>query len=173
MNTVTVCRFACSDPVIHRGFGGVYASDCLPSGKSHYSSFIVNLDPHMLAGSHWVAIYFYNNKKACYFDSYGLPPSNKNILRFLKRNTHVIFYNKVCFQEKFTMTCGHFCLYFLFKHARCLELNDLSLSNMKINERFIKKFIRQKFKRRKCCPFIYAKKQQCKSWIKMQASLKH
>lgn len=92
-----------------------------------------------------------------------MPPSNKIIFRFLKRNGRDKFYNKVCFQEKFTMTCGHFCLYFSFKFAIHLELNYLSLSNKKINERFIKKSTRQEFWRRKCCPFIYAKKQLCKS----------
>lgn len=172
MNTVTICRLACSDSVVYKTFGGVYASDSLPRKKSCYSSFIANLDPHMLPGSHWVAIYFYNSKKVYYFDSYGLPPSNKNILRFLKKNARVIFYNKICFQEKFTTTCGHFCLYFLFKCARHLKLRDLCLNNKKINEIFIKKFTRQKFKQRKCCPFIYAKKQRCNSWIKMQASIK-
>lgn len=173
MNTVTICRSACSDSVIQKTFGGVYASDSLPEEKCFYSSFVVNLDPHMLPGSHWVAIYFYNSKKAYYFDSYGLPPSNKNILRFLKKNACNIFYNKICFQENFTMTCGHFCLYFLFKCTRHLQLKDLSLNNKKINETFIQKFTRQKFKQRKCCPFIYAKKQKCSSWINIEASLTH
>lgn len=58
MNTITLCRFACSDVRIRNTFGGVYASDRLPKFKRKFSTFIANLDPHTLPGSHWVAIFF-------------------------------------------------------------------------------------------------------------------
>ena len=76
MDTLSLCRLACSDKKIKKTFGGVYASDSLPVHKKRFSSFIANLDRSTLPGSHWVAIYFENKyNSAYYFDSYGKAPS--------------------------------------------------------------------------------------------------
>lgn len=175
MDTVTLCRLACSDTLLRKKFGGVFASDRLPRSKRNYSSFIVNLDPHTLPGSHWIAIDFHK-KEAYYFDSYGQSPSEKNILNFMKRNADNIVYNENCFQDDLTTTCGYFCLYFLFRRARSLNLNHLSKKNKKQNETFIKMFIRQHFKYRRCCLFSTNtnKKQKCVAWINTRrASISH
>lgn len=168
MDTVTLCRLACSDRKIRKTFGGVYASDSLPfENKIQSSAFIVNLDPHSMPGSHWVAIYFkQDNQTAYYFDSYGMPPSNKNILDFLQNNTNTIVYNKVCFQHNMSFYCGYFCLYFLFCCAR--EMFDMALLNRrdkKKNDIIIRRFARQTFKPGKCCYFSYYKKQNCTAMI--------
>lgn len=169
MNTITLCRFACSDVRIQNTFGGVYASDRLPKFKRKFSTFIANLDPHTLPGSHWVAIFF-RNKKAYYFDSYGFPPSNKKILHFLKTNSNCVFYNRITFQDVYTTTCGYFCLYFLFQCVREFDMDDLDLNNKKKNELFIRKFVQQKFKKHTCCHFAYNKKQKCLAWINMHTT---
>lgn len=166
MNTITLCRLACSDERIRNTFAGVFASDMLPKFRRHFSSFIVNLDPHTLSGSHWIAIFFHNNT-AYYFDSYGLPPSNRKILHFLKTNANCVFYNKITFQEVYTTTCGLYCLFFLFQCVRQFDMSNLDLNNKKKNEVFIRKFVRQNFKRRFCCHFVYNKKQKCLAWINM------
>lgn len=166
---------ACSDTLIRKNFGGVFASDCLPKPKTHYSSFIVNLDPHTSPGSHWIAVHF-RQKEGYYFDSYGLPPSDKNILKFIKNNADIIVYNKHCFQDDSTTTCGYFCLYFLFRRVRHLNIDDLSKTNKKRNETFIKTFVHQHYKYRRCCPFStnINSKQNCVAWInRRRAYLSH
>lgn len=169
MNTLTLCRLACSDRQIKKAFGGVYACDTLPKAKRRFNSFIINLDSSNLSGSHWVGIYFEENNDAFYFDSYGIEPLNKHILKFLKYNSKDIFYNKYAFQEDFSITCGEFCLYFLFCRSRHLKLKELDFKNKKRNEIFIKKFIRQNFNHRhNCCYFSFAKSQKCIPWINMQ-----
>lgn len=176
MDTLTLCRLACSDGFLKNVFGGVYASDSLPSQIKHSTAFIINLDPSHLRGSHWIGIFFAEKSKkktAYYFDSYGLPPSDENILRFLKQNSSNLFYNRICFQDDYTTTCGYFTLYFLFCYVRKLfSFNLLSKSDKKRNEHLIKKFVRQNFKRSRCCHFEYAKSQACTPWLNMRKSHK-
>ena len=125
MNTLALCRRACSDPKIRRLFGGVFPSDMLPRRKCRFSLYVVNLDPRTKPGSHWIAIHFADGI-AHYFDSYGNAPTNDDILSFLERNASSIRYNRACYQDKASDTCGHYCLYFLHQRARILKLDDLS-----------------------------------------------
>lgn len=170
MNTVTLCQLACSDGLIRKSFGGVFASDNLPIYKNNFSSYIINLDAHTLPGSHWIAVFFANDAQVFYFDSFGHKPRNKNILNFMKRNAKLIFYNKICVQDYYSVTCGYYCLYFLFCRIRNLKMNSLNAVNRKKNEIFIKKFIRKNFNRLSCCHFTYKKKQICAAYINMQSS---
>lgn len=175
MNTETICRYACSDAVIRKTFGGVFASDTLPHRIGNFSTFVINLDPHTLPGTHWIAVKFNSANKSVYvFDSYGRPPTNSNILYFLKRNACTIYYNEQCFQEKFTTTCGHFCLYFLYKSVRFQNL-DLKENDKKQNEIIVTCFVRRNFKRETCCRFNHhrRKQQRCLSLINMLSARKH
>ncbi|GFQ69837.1 uncharacterized protein F54H12.2 [Trichonephila clavata] len=52
MDSITLCRLACSDFILRSKFGGVYASDELPKTINNYSCFIINLDPKAKPGSH-------------------------------------------------------------------------------------------------------------------------
>lgn len=172
MDILTLCRLACSDTQIKNTFGGVFSSDLLPKRIEKFSTFIVNLDPHTMSGSHWIALKFNATEKSVrVFDSYGKPPTNKNILDFCRRNANSVYYNDVCFQSAFTNTCGHFCLYFLYCSTRFLNLDELSRTNKKQNEKFIASFVRLKFKKRACCQFSYHRKQKCTALINMRISL--
>lgn len=51
MDTLTICRLACTDCQIRKTFAGVFSSDSLPKCIKHYSLFIVNLNPRTLLGS--------------------------------------------------------------------------------------------------------------------------
>ncbi|GFT61838.1 uncharacterized protein TNCV_4914451 [Trichonephila clavipes] len=50
MDSITLCRLACSDMNIRSEFGGVFACDELPKKRDNYSCFIVNLDPKTKPG---------------------------------------------------------------------------------------------------------------------------
>lgn len=150
MDTFTLCRLACSDMQVKKGFGGVFSSDCLPKNKGLFKSFIVNLDPQFLGGSHWIAIFF-KNDKAYYFDSYGHYPQNPAIYTFLMQNASDIRYNSVGFQNFNSLTCGHFCLYFLNRMSRNLDMCELNHIDRGKNEHFIKAFVSANFKLSECC----------------------
>lgn len=170
MNTLTLCRLACSDPRIKKGFGGVRASDDLPSKKGIFKSFIINLDPKHLPGSHWVAIYF-RNDVAFYFDSFGQRPQNRDIITFLRENAKNIRCNAHGFQNFNTFTCGHFCLYFLHQSHRNLKLRDLDPTNRKKNEHFIKYFVNARFKLEDCCASLHGGgRQTCRALINVTQS---
>lgn len=143
MDTISLCRLSCSDNLLKTHFGVVYASDTLLKKKTSYKFFIVNLDPKILPGSHWIAIHL-NGKSGYYFDSYGMPPRNKRILSFMKRNCNSIKYNSECFQDYQLTTCGYFCFYFLYRSARNKPLDNLRVKDKRYNERFIKMFVRKK-----------------------------
>ena len=64
-------------------FIGCYAYNQLPSIQSTFpKSLIINTAPSDTAGEHWVALVM-QKKKCFYFDSYGLPVINQDILHFL------------------------------------------------------------------------------------------
>lgn len=170
MDTISLCQLACSDSKIRKIFGGVLSSDCLPLHRNNFTAYIINLDPHTLPGTHWTAVFFNDNGCVYFFDSYGRKPRNKSILKFMKRNANMIFYNKVCVQDLYSVTCGFYCLYFLFCSVRNLKLNHLNENNKKRNEIFIKKFVRKKFNKYPCCYYNYVKSQSCVALINMQSS---
>lgn len=165
MDSISLCRFACGDKFIRKGFGGVFSCDTLPKLRNKFNSFIINLDRHTLPGSHWVAVHF-KNEKASYFDSYGRPPS-KIILKFLKANSKKIEINKFCFQDFATLTCGYFCLYFLFNMCRNLTLNKLNKNNQTKNEALIARFAKTQLKLGNCCHSFHDKIQSCSALLNM------
>lgn len=124
-------------------FKGVFPCDSLPIKFSLPAIFVINLSPHNEPGSHWVAIYIATNRYAYYFDSFGFPVNNINILRFLKKHSVRIKYNKMQLQHITSNKCGRFCCVFaiailkkctipsfLSKFCKNLYVNDIVIENM-------------------------------------------
>lgn len=162
-----LCRLACGDTFIKKKFGGVFPCDGLPEHKADFLYFIVNLDPKHLPGSHWTAIAFKKNI-AFYFDSYGRPPLQKYILKFMSENSQIIRYNTSCFQSSKTITCGLFCLYFLHRFSRDLPINHLDAKHIDRNEIFIRQFSNQKLSLARCCHNFRVSKQTCRALLNMK-----
>ena len=76
-------------------------------------SFVVNTDPTEHYGTHWIAIYFNEQMKGEFFDSYGKHPIhyNKYFLDFMNRNA-VEWEHKIELQSAFFTVCGQYCIYF-------------------------------------------------------------
>ena len=76
MNTFQLDQVLTEDPFTKGSFAGVYACDQLSSiERSKYPKlFVVNTDPMELPGAHWIAIYFDEQIKGEFFDSYGRHP---------------------------------------------------------------------------------------------------
>lgn len=102
-------------------FAGVYPSDMLPAVVVNKPSiYIINIDPHYLSGSHWVAVYFKNQSTAHYFDSFGLPPYVPRITIFIRRNSLFSTFNSVMLQGLRSNCCGQYCcLYAYYSNMGC------------------------------------------------------
>lgn len=109
MNTVQIRKYIGESSV----FKGVFACDEIPYHVKNPSAYIVNLATKSETGSHWVALYIDKNKHCYYFDSFGLPPTNKHILTFIKKNAIHTIYNKQQFQHITSTKCGLYCCTFI------------------------------------------------------------
>ena len=93
-------------------FMGCYSPDLLPSSpKTYPGTLIINTVPSNKDGEHWVALLL-KKKKCYYFDSFGLPIMNGNILKFLQRYRKVT-YSDVCILGVYSEKCGKFCIAFV------------------------------------------------------------
>jgi hypothetical protein len=97
----------------------VCAKDELPHRMPQVNqAYVINTDDSHLPGTHWVAVYFPQEGCVEYFDSYGLPPLDDDIIDFMRRNAQTTRFNNVKLQGIDYMVCGQYCVYFL--HHRSL-----------------------------------------------------
>ena len=103
-----------------KAFCGVFAFDKIPHLDKLQHAFkdiseiyiIVNTHPADKPGEHWFAMCIQNNDNNApneYFDSYGLKPP-REIVSYL--NNYLI-YSKKELQDKFTTTCGQWCMFYI------------------------------------------------------------
>lgn len=91
---------------------GVSPRDRLRIPRQKRYAFVWNTDPHNKRGQHWVAVYIVDGV-GYYFDSYGIPPKQREFVDFLNIHCKNWKYNSRRIQDKFSAACGHFCVYFL------------------------------------------------------------
>jgi len=97
----------------------VCAKDQLPKQKPDFvQAYIINTHSSNRPGEHWVAVTFNRNGDATYFDSYGLPPLDKEITNFITQNSPTWTYNKQVIQSLLGTVCGYYCIYVLNAVAR-------------------------------------------------------
>ena len=116
MNTFQLAQVLTKDPVTKESFAGVYACNQLSSIEinEYPIPFVVNTDPMDLPGTHWIAIYFNEQMKGEFFDSYGKHPIhyNKYFVDFMNKNGVQWEHNKTQLQSAFSSVCGQHCIYF-------------------------------------------------------------
>ena len=84
-------------------FLGCFPHDKLPSFPKQFPrSLIINTDDSTRLGDHWVGVIL-NKDKCFYFDSYGVPILDKNIIDFLKNRYSTAIVNDTCIQDTFSM----------------------------------------------------------------------
>lgn len=103
-------------------FKGVFACDTLPRRITYPAAFVVNLSKHNESGSHWIAIYISEDKRAYYFDSFGFGINNTFIDSFLNQHSIHIAHNRKQLQHITSNKCGRFCCVFIVS-----LLNDVSI----------------------------------------------
>ena len=117
----------------------VTSRDMIPKDEGMY---IINLDDSIGPGTQWVALISDINDIALYFDSFGLPPPQEII-----NLHHKWYYNNSQFQDKRSVLCGYYCLYFLNEMSKGISFEDflktLSSNNQIQNEIFISKYFKK------------------------------
>ena len=66
-----------------KNFHGCFSKDVLPT-KMNNGFYVINLADDKDAGSHWTALYKFNDEITFYYDSFGFPPPKINVVFLLK-----------------------------------------------------------------------------------------
>ena len=124
-------------------FVGTYPCDLLPKVVQRPAAIIANTDPAHKPGEHWVALWLNANGTGEYFDSFGLPPLNSNILRYIREECpNGVTHLNVMLQNVLSITCGNYCV--LYVKMKCLGFSldeflqlfsRFTLSNDKVIEK--------------------------------------
>ena len=101
---------------------GIYSRDRLPK-KIRKECGIINLDDMTGPGTHWVC---YRNigKVVEYFDPFGLIMPNE-ALEYFNTSGKQIVYSMDEIQNRNTVLCGYWCLYYLFERQRGTSILDV------------------------------------------------
>ena len=108
-----------------RSLRGIYSRDGLPN-KIKKESGIINLDDIQGPGTHWVCYRNINNVVE-YFDPFGLIMSNEALKYFntASPSGKQIVYSIDEIQNRNTVLCGYWCLYYLLERQRGNSILDV------------------------------------------------
>lgn len=140
-----------SDKIAKTIFQGVFASDQLPYRVADYpSAYIANVDPSELPGSHWVAMYFNEEGKAEFWDSYGQAPElySKHFTDFLDRNSYYMIRNRTVLQSLDSSVCGEYCIYYLIHRCRGFSMQTIVnrfSKKKRLNDSIVYEFVKRHY----------------------------
>ena len=101
---------------------GIYSRDQLPS-KIKKECGIINLDDKQGPGTHWVC--FRNIDSVVeYFDPFGLIMPNEALKYFNTSGKHIV-YSIGEIQNRTTVLCGYWCLYYLIERQMGKSILDV------------------------------------------------
>ena len=103
-------------------FRGVYSRDGLPS-KIGKECGIINLDDIQGPRTHWICYANINNVVE-YFDPFGLIMPNE-VLKYFKTANKPIVYSIGEIQNRNTVLCGYWCLYYLLESQKGKSILDV------------------------------------------------
>ena len=123
-------------------FRGIYSRDNLTQKIHKLETGIINLDDSTGRGSHWIC-YRNVDKQYCeYFDPFGLIMPNE-IKNYLKTSGKKMVYSSDEIQERDSVLCGYWCLYYLLERQKGKSLLDVihnpkfSFTIQMINHQFL------------------------------------
>ena len=102
-------------------FKGVSASDELPYKASMNSLYVCITNASTMPGEYWIVIYFDNDHRAEYFDSFGLHPLITDFETFLNNNSNIWKCNVKTVQHLLSDACGYHCVFLLYIDAWILK----------------------------------------------------
>ena len=123
-------------------FRGVYSRDGLPDRMKNKECGIINLDSQIGPGTHWVAYRNVESTYCEYFDSFGLLMPNE-VMKYFTTSGKRIFYSGDEIQERDSVLCGYWCLYYLLERQRGVPMLGVihnakfDMNDQTVNHRFI------------------------------------
>ena len=146
MNTDDIENILCSDIYTRPLFAGCFPSDAIDKlGQvDHPSAYVFNYDPGHEPGTHWVAIYFSQEGKGEYLDSYGIPPLIPGFYTFLEKNTVSWRFNDRTLQGPHSRVCGHYCVFYMLYRCRGRSMDSVVAmfdDDTNDNDDFVYRFI--------------------------------
>ena len=103
-------------------FRGIFSRDGLPN-RIKKECGIINLDDITGPGTHWVCYRNIDNVVE-YFDPFGLIMPNE-VLNYFHTSGKQIVYSMDEIQNRNTVLCGYWCLYYLFERQRGTSILDV------------------------------------------------
>lgn len=125
LNTLDIIKLIKEDSYAKKSFKGVFPRDKLPNISNYPCSLIINTKPASHSGEHWFAIYYDEDKKATFFDSYGYHPKTYGMEQYLKRTSKQFCFNQDQIQGVLSSTCGYYCVYFILLMSRGFSLFEI------------------------------------------------
>ena len=123
-------------------FRGVFSRDKLPDKINQKEVGIINLDTHIGPGTHWVCYRNIDNHLCEYFDSFGLIMPNE-VQSYLQTSGEKIVYSSDEIQERDSVLCGYWCLYYMLERQRgrsilqVIHNSNFSPIDKSVNHKFI------------------------------------
>jgi hypothetical protein len=139
MNTHEILNTVRGNELLATFFGGVFASDTLPSvqdlTKKKPICLIMNSDPILSQGRHWLGLFLNENSTVEFFDSYGcdLQFYDKHWKKYLFSFCHRIDRQKYRLQSWFSNVCAEFCITFCHLRLKGIPFADIVSSFYDIN----------------------------------------
>ena len=126
-------------------FRGVFSRDNLPKRIRKEECGIINLDDFSGPGTHRVCWRNIDENVCEYFDSFGLSVPFE-IKEYLMKSGKTLFYSPDEIQERLSVLCGYWCLYYLIERQNGKEIFEVlhnpefSPNNQMVNYNFLKKY---------------------------------
>ena len=126
MDTFQLINLLKKDKYSKKYFCGVLPLDKIPLRKINKTcAFIINTQKSHLPGEHWLAIFLPKRGKIEYFDSFGRKPHHKEIKEFINVNRRRLKTNWKFLQNDNTLTCGKYCIFYIFMRSRKYSLERI------------------------------------------------
>lgn len=133
-------------------FRGVFASNQIPilNPNKFPQAIVINLDPHYMPGSHWVAAIMLQKgrqKVLQFFDSYGMkPPFPKS------KKKWTLIHNPTRFQKPKSTVCGHYCVYFVRERLKGKSFLQIlkDLRKKETPDNYVKNYVQNLLKKKRC-----------------------
>ena len=147
LTTLQLNKILMNNPVTKKMFVGTFPGCVLPSTKANEYSFITNTDLHHQSGEHWNA-WIVRGKHIIFFDSFGRDPRDKSFPDSYKNiieNFDSFEYSKYQLQDFSSVTCGYFCVHFIYTLSLGLNLKSFLSEygdNYRINDISVVEFVK-------------------------------
>ena len=150
MDTVQLLKVLQGDRYTRQYLRGVFPSDRLPPVNRYPQAFIINSDTSDQSGTHWLACYFDQDKRAEFFDSFGQAPAayGHYFKTFIDDNSVSCTYNTTCLQSMNTTVCGQYCIFYLVHRCRNVPMVDIVAAftdDSLINDVLVQDFTEEKY----------------------------